>query len=248
MESLFNTTFNIKNETNNLLYNIINSQDPKAIFLYGIIIIVITFISTKIHYNYNVLIGLVFCSLIIYYIYTYKKQNILTKIQTDKEKFDSLYSKHQILYKYPEIVDFLFYMENFKAKNIQEYDNLISGFENFCKTYEYCLIDYNLINKFFNNLIDQKIKILIVINSFVFTHEQTEYEKILIKQKIEAEKLMDNLLNNLALLYKKKNYYDGYNINTSKIQISNVLPYNILYDCDSKSDNLLYGTQNFLFF
>jgi hypothetical protein len=48
MESYFNTTLNINQETDNTLYNIINSADPKQIFLYGLIIVVITFISTKI--------------------------------------------------------------------------------------------------------------------------------------------------------------------------------------------------------
>ena len=42
-------------------------------------------------------------------------------------------------------------------------------------------------------------------------------QQILIKQKISAENLLDELLNNLFLLYKKKIYYDGYNRNSNII-------------------------------
>ena len=248
MESLFNTNINTNTETDNILYNIINTGDPKYIFMYGIIIIIFIFISTKISYNYNILIGLIFCSLIIYYLYTFRKYNILTQTQINNEKFNLLYSKNQILSKYPKIVDFLFYMEGLKSNNIQEFENLILAFEKYCKLYEYCLIDYNLIFTSYNNLIDQKIKILNIINSFIFTTPQIEYEKILIKQKISAENLLDELLNNLFLLYKKKIYYDGYNRNSNIISKSNVLPYNILYESNYREHYDKYNISNLIFF
>jgi len=248
MESFFNTNIDTNIETENLLYNVINSYDPKSIFMYGVIIVIITFISTKISYNYNILIGLIFCSLIIYYLYTFKKYNILTRTQINNEKFTQLYSKNQILSKYPKIVDFLFYMENFKSDNIQEFEKLILAFENFCKLYEYCLIDYNLILTSFNSLVDQKIKILTTINSFIFTTIPIEYENILIKQKDSAENLLNDLLNNLTLLYKKKIYYDGLNINSNLISTSNILPYNISYDSDYRQHYSNYNVSNLIFF
>ena len=248
MESFFNTNIDTNIETDNILYNIINTYDPQYIFMYGVIIVIITFISTKISYNSNILIGLIFCSLIIYYLYTFKKYNILTRTQINNEKFNLLYSKNQILYKYPKIVDFLFYMENFKSNNIQEFERVVKSFENFCKLYEYCLIDYNLIFTSYRSLIDQKITILNIINNLIFTTIPIEYEKILIKQKIAAEKLMDDLLNNLVLLYKKKIYYDGYNNNSFLIPSSNILPYNILNNLDYKEHNDNYNVANLIFF
>ena len=243
MESLiFNKSEPI--ETNNLLYNIINFNEPKNIFLYGVIIIIGIFISTKISYNYNILIGLIFCSLIIYYQYTYFKYNILTREKIDKEKFDQLYSKNLILSKYTDIVDFLFYFENLKYNNIQHYEKLVQIFENFIRIYEYCLIDNTLIFKFYSSLVSQKIFLLSIINSFIFTCQEEEFENIIIKQKIEAEILLNKYLNLLAILYKKKIYYDGYTNSSNNILLSNVLPYNIVYETDYKYGNLQYNVAN----
>lgn len=232
------------NETNNLLYNIINYNEPKNIFLYGVIIIVGIFISINFTYNYNILIGLIFCSLIICYQYTYFKQNILTRNEIDKEKFEKIYSKNQILNKYTDIVDFLFYFENFKFNNIQQYEKLVKVFENFIEIYEYCIIDNTLIFKFFTTLKAIKINILVIINTFTFTVQEFDFENIIIRQKIEAEKLLNKYLNILAILYKKKIYYDGYNNSLSNIDLSNILPYNMLQETDYKYGNLQYNISN----
>jgi hypothetical protein len=247
MDSFFNTTLKTNKETNNLIYNVINSQDPKQIFLYAFIIVIITFISTKIIYNINILIGLIFCSLIIYYLYTFRKQNILTDEQKFEEKFNSICTNDNILNKYPKIVDFLFYMENFKYKSIENYNEIINSFQNFCKIYEYCLIDYNLIFKNYKKLLDLKDQILSQINNFIFIYENVEYEIILIKQQNSAEKIINELLNNLVILFKKKIYYDGYTNNTKIIDYSNIMPYNIFYqDNNNRDKNYEYNVSNLI--
>ena len=247
MESNFNTTLQSTNSTDNIIYNVINSQDPKQIFMYGLIIIIITFISTKIIYNTNVLIGLVFCSLIIYYLYTYRKYNIITGEQKFKDKFNTINANSNILNKYPKIVDFLFYLENFKYIDISNYNDIINSFEYFCKIYEYCLLDYNLIYTNFQKLTDQKIIILNQINNFIFVYKNTTYENILIKQKISAEKIINDLLNNLVILFKKKIYYDGYDNGTINIDYSNVLAYNILYGTNYNKHTDEYNISNLIY-
>lgn len=248
MESYFQTTLKTNKETDNLLYNVINSQDPQQIFLYGMIIVIITFISTKIIYNSNILIGLVFCSLIIYYLYTYRKYNITTDKEKFNKKFNSLYTSNNILVKYPKIVDFLFYLENFKYFSIQQYNNIISLFENFTKIYEYCLLDYNMIFTSYQKLVDIKISILNEINNLNFIYKNVEYENVLIKQKISAEKIIDELLNNLVILYKKKIYYDGYNNGTINIDYSNILAYNILDEPNYNKHTDQYNISNLISF
>lgn len=246
MESYFQTTLKTNKETDNLLYNVINSQDPQQIFLYGMIIVIITFISTKIIYNSNILIGLVFCSLIIYYLYTYRKYNIITDNEKFNEKFNNLYTSNNILVKYPKIVDFLFYFQNFKYSSIEQYNNIISLFENFCKIYEYCLLDYNIIFTRYQQLVDIKISILNKINNFNYIYRNIKYENILIKQKISAEKIIDELLNNLVILYKKKIYYDGYNNRTINIDYSNILAYNILDEPNYNKHSDQYNISNLI--
>lgn len=248
MESYFKTTLESNKDTDNLLYNVINSQDPEQIFLYVSIIVAIIFISTKITYSSNILIGLIFCSLIIYYLYTYKKYNILSDKQKFNLKYKNIYTNDNILIKYPKIVDFLFYMESFKYNAIENYNNIIDSFENFCKIYEYCLIDYNLISTNYQKLVDQKDIILNQINNFIFVYENGKYENMLIKQKISAEKIIDELLNNLVILFKKKIYYDGYNNGTINIDYSNVLPYNISYSSNYNKYNDTFNISNLTFF
>jgi len=246
MESYFETSLKSNKETDNLLYNVINSEDPQQIFMYGIIIVIITFISTKIIYNSNVLIGLVFCSLIIYYLYTYRKYNILTYNEKFNKKFNDLYTKNNILVKYPKIVDFLFYLENFKYDDIESYNDIVSTFENFCKIYEYCLLDYNLIFTNYQQLVDIKISILNKINNLNFVYKNVKYENVLVKQKISAEKIINDLLNNLVILCKKKIYYDGYNNGTINIDYSNVLAYNILDDPNYHKNTSQYNPSNLI--
>ena len=246
MESFFNTNIETISETDNLLYNVINSQDPKQLFTYIVIIIIITFISIKISYSPNILIGLIFCSIIIYYLYTYRKYNTLTENQIFKEKFDIIYSKNQILSKYPKIVDFLYYIENLKSDNIQGFDDLIKSFENFCKLYEYCILNKNLIFQSYSTLVTYKIIILNIINNFIFVTKETEYENIIIKQKIAAEQILDELLNNIVILSKKKIYYDGYYTNTKNISYSNVLPYDILNDINYREHYDRYNINNLI--
>jgi Ca2+/Na+ antiporter len=247
MESfLFQKKIDTNIETDNLLYNIINSREPKDIFLYGVIIIIGIFISINLFFNYNILVGLLFCSLIIYYLYTYNKYNVLNREKIDNEKFNLLYSKNQILKKYPDIVDFLYYIENFKSNNIQQYENLVILFEDFVKFYEYCIINNDLIFKFYKTLFIQKLNILSNINSFNFTLKENQYQNILLKHKIEAEKLLDKFLNFLVILYKKKIYYEGYSSTKNKIIESNVLPYNIFYESDYKYRNIEYNIANLI--
>jgi hypothetical protein len=243
MESLIFNKSEIS-ETNNLLYNIINFNEPENIFLYGIIIVIGVFISNNLSYNYNILIGLIFCSLIIYYQYTYFKYNVITRNKINKEKFDQLYLPNQILNKYTDIVDFLFYFENFKSYNIQQYEKLTGAFENFIKMYEYCLIDNKLIFKFFTTLTAIKIFILSIINSFTFSTVQVDLEHVIILQKMEAEKLLDKYLNTLVILYKKKIYYNGYNNSSNNIRLSKVLPFNMLFESDYKYGDLQYNISN----
>ena len=248
MESFYKSYIDTNVETNNLLYNVVNSGSPEYLFMYCAIIVGISFLSTKFTWSTNILIGLIFCSIIIFYIYTYRKYNILTEKELFGEKFTKLYSKNQILTKYEQIVDFLFYMENFKANNLQQFSNLVGLFENFCEVYEYCLLDNNLIASSYQDLLDQKILILNTINSFIFTTLEIGYENILIKQKIAAENIIDKLLNNLILLNKKKIYYDGYNLATKKLDSTNILSYNYLYEPNYKRGYNQYNMANLIYY
>jgi len=235
-------------KTNNIIYNIINNENANNIFIYFLIIIVFIFISMRINFNINIIIGLIFCIIIIYYFYTYNNINSLNKKQLNKEKFDILYTENNILEKYPKIVDLLYYMDNFNLISTIKFNNLKKTFENFCEIYENCIFNNNLIYNNYKKLIDLKITILSIINSYIFDTYGNPYQNILKKNRISAEFIIDEMLNTLILLYKKDIYNNGYNINKNNISYNNILPYNILYDSDYREhyDNL--NMANLLFF
>lgn len=249
MESLFNKNIPTQIETENILYNITNSNDPKYFFLYLIVIVGFIFISTKVTFNINILIGLLFCSFVIYYLYTYKKYNILTLEQKDKQKFNTISAKNQILAKYPDIVDLLFYMRKFNMYSTNIYKSLIGEFETFCQIYEFCLIDYNLIFKNIDILTNEKIKILNIIDSFILMCASTQYYNTLYKTKKSAENILNKMINKLILLSKKKIYYDGWDTSKSSISSNlNIIPFNTLYSLDYKEHYDKYNIADLLNF
>lgn len=248
MESFFNTNIKPHVETDNIIYNIINIDEPQYLFLFFLITIGFIYISTKILYNINILIGIIFASIMIYYIYTDRKYNKRTDNQLKIEKFESIATKNRILAKYPDIVDFLYYFENYKKFSILKYQDLVSNFESFCQIYEYCLIDNKNIFTNYDILKDIKITICNIINSFIFNSYQIEYENIGIKHKIAAEELLDKMLNKLVLLYNKYNYYNGLNVNNNLISYEKVLPYNIAYDSNYREHYEPFNMANLLFF
>ncbi|MEI7480627.1 MAG: hypothetical protein WCJ59_03290, partial [bacterium] len=63
-----------------------------------------------------------------------------------------------------------------------QFQELTNAFENFVKIYEYCLIDNALIFKFYSTLVSQKIYIMTIINSFIFSKREIGYENIIIRQ------------------------------------------------------------------
>ena len=138
-------------------------------------------------------------------------------------------------------------MESYKLLNLERFQSLIENFEEFCKVYEYCLIDYNLINNYFQTLINQKIELLYILNSFIFTTFELIYEDKIIVIRKSAEKILNQLLNNLVIIYKKKIYYNGYNVNTSILN-HGVLPYNIVYNSDYDKNRSNFNISNLIFF
>jgi len=216
------------NSTPNILYNIINYEEPRIIFNYFILIIIFIFIFSNINFNISIFIGLIFCSIVIYYFYTDRTTNYTYNAEKKKEKFNSLFTTNDTLEKYPEIVDSLFYIEDLKKYNIPEFNLLQSLSEQFFNLYEACKIDYSLINVYYKTMVDLKILILNKINTLAintFNNKITD-KLLLVKKNLELK--LNKYLNELTIIQEKNLYYNGYNNNTILIDKSNVLPSNFL--------------------
>lgn len=248
MESFFNTNIKTNLSTNNIIYNILNNDDPKFLFLYFSIIIFFIYLSSKITFNTNILIGLIFSSLIIFYLYTYKNNNLLTQTEIKKDEFNIISTKNQILNKYPKIVSFLYFLKTYQTYSISNYEKIKKLFEKFCYIYEACLLSSNNYSNYYNILIETKLKIFNSINNFNFTTDNQIFEYNLIEQKKNAQNIINDLVNKLYLLYKKNIYYNGFNINKKVIERNNIYPYNIDRELNYRPDCDKYDISNLIFY
>jgi hypothetical protein len=218
------------NKSDYFIYNILNYEDKNVVFLYGVLLIIFIFIFTSINVSTSLFIGLIFYTILIYYFYTDRNLNNIYEAEKIKEKFEILDPINDQLKKYPDIVDLLFYVEDIKVYNIPEFNDIVSLFEEFSKLYDSCMIDYNLIDSQFENMVYIKTKILYKFNSFNFNIPGKQNSDNINNVKKNTSDLLNKLLNNLILTHKKKIYYNGYNRDSSILNTTNVLPYNIIAD------------------
>jgi Ca2+/Na+ antiporter len=234
------------NSTSNILYNIINYEESYIIFNYFILIIFFLFIFSNIDFKVSTFIGLIFCSIIIYYFYTYRSVNYLYNVEKNKEKFNKLSTIDKTLESYPEIVDIFFYIEDLRQFNIPQFNKIQSLSEQFFKLYEACNVDYSLINIYYSTMIDLKVLILSSLNTFIIntiSHKITD-KLLIVKQKLELK--LNNYLNELFIIQEKNLYYNGYNNSTYVINKSNILPSNFLDPIEyNKFSNL--NNNNFIY-
>ena len=234
------------NSTSNILYNIINYEESYVIFNYFILIIFFLFVFSNIDFKISTFIGLIFCSIIIYYFYTYRSVNYLYDIEKKKEKFNKLSTIDKTLESYPEVVDIFFYIEDLRQYNMPQFNKIQSLSEQFFKLYEACNVDYSLINIYYATMVDLKVLILSSLNTFIIntiSHKITD-KLLIVKQKLELK--LNNYLNELFIIQQKNLYYNGYNNSTYNIDKSNVLPSNFLDPIEyNKFSNL--NNNNFIY-
>jgi Ca2+/Na+ antiporter len=234
------------NSTSNILYNIINHEESYIIFNYFVLIIIFLFIFSNIDFKVSTFIGLIFCSIIIYYFNTYRSVNFTYNTEKKKEKFKKLSTTYNIIESYPEIVDILFYIEDLRQYNMPQFNKIQSLIEQFLKLYEACNVDYSLVNTFYPTLIDLKVLILSSLNTFIintFNYKITD-KLLLVKKNLQLK--LNKYLDELVVIQEKNLYYNGYNNNTYMIDKSNILPSNFLDPIEyNKFSNL--NNNNFIY-
>ena len=94
--------------------------------------------------------------------------------------------------------------------------------------YPYLLKTITLINKNYTSLVTIKDKILYSINFCTFNLLSNVESVKLYEMRRTAEKLLNHFLEELVILQKKDIYYNGFNTQTSPIDISNIKPSNFL--------------------
>ena len=221
------------------LYDIANYEYPQVIFFYGVTLFIFIYIFTSIDFTFSLFVGLILFTVLLYYIWYYRKINSLNEVEKNNIKIDKINPNQSpgnredlLINKYPRIVDFMFYMEEFKTYNLNVYNKIIYTFNNIIFLYESCLKDKTLINTYFDTINNLKLNILNNIESFNYTTDNVVYSKKIIKLKDEAENLINEFLSELDIVQKKNIHYNGYNINTKILKKSSVMPFNEFYDAN----------------
>ena len=220
------------NDSKFFLYNIINFEEPKQIFIYFVILVIFLFIFSNINFSISLFIGLIFFAILLFYLHTDRNKNFIDfekkldkKFETFKEKNITETSNNN-LKNYPDIVDFIFYLSILKNYNPNVFQDIINLFNRFIELYDSVNIDKSLASTLFKNMTTIKVKIINNIESFIFTTNNVIFTKQINKFKIKGEKLLNKYLDKILLINKKYNYYNGYNINTKIATNDNILEYN----------------------
>ncbi len=210
------------------LYNIIKFEEPNVIFIYAMLLFVFIYLSIKINFTISLLIALIIYTVIIYYFYIYRGQNYLYETEKNRIKFENINTNNNQLAKYPKIVDLLYFFEDIKVHNIETYNQIVDLFTQFTIMYDSCKTDYTLIEHLYRNMVYIRTKILYNLNAFTFNVYSMNESNNVIKTKNNTKKIINDMLDEIVLLYKKRIYYNGYNNTSALINTSNILPHNIL--------------------
>ena len=131
-------------KTDNILYNIINFEEPQQIFYYFIFFIIFLVVFTNIDFSITLFIGIIFFSILIYYFYTDRKINNIDATKKINTKFETFSDdENNIIKEYPDIIDFIFYFSTFKEYNIDTFNDIVNLFDNFVFLYSFVKVYFS---------------------------------------------------------------------------------------------------------
>ena len=220
------------NNTNNIIYSILNGQDPNTLFKYFILLIIFLYIGTVYTLTSGVIIMLILYGILIYYLYTDKYVTTMDNFKILKDKYDIINdNKNSIILKtYPKIIDFLYFINNLKYSSFPLYKSIETQFENFVLLYEACITDITLINLNFSTIEKIKNQMLYTLNAFNFNTNNYVYTVKLYECRKKLENIFNECFNELLTIQNKNIYYNGYNNSLSIIDKSGILPSNYFDD------------------
>jgi hypothetical protein len=234
---------NIDNiENSSFIYDIINSQSNFTLFFFSVLFVITILVFSSIEITFTLFVGLIIYVLFIKY---YSTMND-TKNINEQEKFKIKKNKYDIPDNHPEIIDFLFNIEDLKQFSFILFNELKILIINFVNTYDDCINDYTLVNDYYNTLVNLKLKILITIENFNINGTP---KNIVINNKKMIENILNKYLNNLKLLNDKNNYYNGFDLYAKEITDNNNIKASNLFDYENvyRGNLLDFNIQNYNF-
>ena len=230
-----------KIENSSFIYDIINSQSNFTLFFFSVLFVITILVFSSIEITFTLFVGLIIYVLFIKY---YSTMNDIQNIN-EQEKLKIKKNKYDIPDNHPEIIDFLFNIEDLKQFSFILFNELKILIINFVNTYDDCINDYTLVNDYYNTLVNLKLKILITIENFNINGAPKE---IVINNKQMIEHILNKYLENLKLLNDKNNYYNGFDLYAKEIEDNNIKPSNLFDYANIYRGNILdFNIQNYNF-
>ena len=230
-----------KIENSSFIYDIINSQSNFTLFFFSVLFVITILIFSSIEISFTLFVGLIIYVLFIKY---YSILNNTANIN-ENEKFKIKKNKYDISINHPEIIDFLFNIEDLKQFSFILFNELKILIINFVNTYDDCINDYTLVNDYYNTLVNLKLKILITIENFNINGAPKD---IIINNKQMIENILNKYLDNLKLLNNKNNYYNGFDLYAKEIEDNNIKASNLFdYENIYRGNLLDFNIQNYNF-
>lgn len=231
-----------KIENSSFIYDIINSQSNFTLFFFSVLFVITILVFSSIEITFTLFVGLIIYVLFIKYYSTMNDTQNINK----QEKFKIKKNKYDIPDNHPEIIDFLFNIEDLKQFSFILFNELKILIINFVNTYDDCINDYTLVNDYYNTLVNLKLKILITIENFNINGAPKE---IVINNKQMIENILNKYLDNLKLLNNKNNYYNGFDLYAKEIADNNNIKASNLFDYENvyRGNLLDFNIQNYNF-
>lgn len=165
----------------------------------------------------RVIIGLIILIIIFVWIIKNKKETKNTEILNNM-KLDTI--KPKLRNDHPQMVDFLFSIQDFYYHNPQNYEDLIDNINSFFSAFENCYLDNDLSNYYYQIAEDKKTNALNSLQSIIFNLPTNKFStEKLNRAHQRLETILTHFLNQLYQKCQENTVQYGFNINKKQIDI-----------------------------
>lgn len=199
----------------------IGNSDGTTIFLYFVIIVTIFAVLKNIDMGINILVALILSCVIILFLnslYVDKKKEVEN---IREEKYNSINPKTETIRSYPEIVDFLFSIQDFYMYNVPSYEDMVDSLDNILVLYDESKTDNSKAGINYGLIMGEQKQAVNSLHAIIYNiPSDPRYIDKLDEAVQDLDTIIFNILDdvyNLNRLYVFNNGYDRYTTNISNI-------------------------------
>lgn len=192
--------------------------DSITLFWYICIFIVIIFIFSQKNIGLNIVFGTVIAGIIIYWLYSdYQRIQDFGQTQLNEKK-NLITPKPINSLDHPQIVNFLYSIQDLYTINPQSYELMVYSIDNFFVSYDEVLNNDSLAGLNYQIMSDQKKESVNALQSIIYKMKRdTKYDAKLDLSVATLKKILDKYLIHVEYVYKDYIYINGYTVNTQLI-------------------------------